>query len=418
MKLDIKNTQNFISETELNDFFDSNKETIRRSLQQVEEFQDSQGWMRTEQWANQTALQRIQAKADEIAHNADAFVLVGIGGSNQAARAVIKALKPANVEIIYAGNTLSAYETNQMLESLRGKEFYIDVIAKNFETLEPGASFRALRSVLEAKYGAQANNHIIVTGTIGSHLEYLAKQHGYDFFTFPTDVGGRYSVFSDVGLLPMAVAGIDIKKLICGAKQMEQELRTDHSVGNSAIRYALVRNLLYRKGYRMEMLSFFEPRLRYFAKWWIQLFAESEGKDSKGIYPIVGQYSEDLHSIGQFVQDGSKLIFETFIRLTANDKNIQVVLNADQIDDHFDYLNGKDFWDINKSAEQATITAHSATLPCLEIEIDAIDEYNLGQLFYFYMATCAVSGALLGVNPYNQDGVEAYKKQMFLILGK
>lgn len=418
MTFEIKNTKKFVGDEEINSYFEQNQQTIALAMQQVEKYQDSQGWMHTEQWANQAALERIQKKADEISENADAFILVGIGGSNQAARAVIKALKPSKTQIIYAGNTLSEYELNEMLNSLRGKDFYIDVIAKNFETLEPGASFRALRAVMEEKYGSNANKRIIVTGTIGSHLEDLAHTHGYDFFTFPTDVGGRYSVFSDVGLLPMAVAGIDVQKLITGAAEMQDFLLKDVSVNNPAVQHALIRNLLYNKGYRMEMLSFFEPRLYYFSKWWTQLFAESEGKDSKGLYPIVGQYSEDLHSIGQFVQDGSKLIFETFIKLAHKDQNCSVILAADQVDDRFDYLNGKDFWWINKSAEQATIAAHSETLPCLELEIDAIDEYHLGQLFYFYMITCAVSGALLGVNPYNQDGVESYKKQMFHILGK
>lgn len=416
--ISFSNVYKYVSEKEIEKFHAENESTIKSSMNFNEKYADSLGWMHTEKWAGQAAIQRINQKAKEIQNNADAFVLVGVGGSNQAARAVIKALNSKEVEIIYAGNTLSAYEINEMLKSLEGKNFYIDVIAKNFETLEPGASFRVLRAVLEKKYGKKANERIIVTGTKGSHLEELADKHGYDFFTFPDDIGGRYSVLSDVGLLPMAVAGVNIKKLVKGAEDAQKELLCDYSVDNPAVKYAIIRNMLYTKGYRMEMMSFFEPRLKYFSKWWTQLMAESEGKDDKGIYPVTGQYSEDLHSIGQFVQDGSKIIFETFLKVKHNAEDTDVIFYPDEIDDRFDYLNDKGFLFVNNSAERATICAHSKSLPCIEVEIDKLDEYNLGRLFYTYMIMISISGALFGINPYDQNGVEAYKQQMFKILKK
>ncbi|MFI3169130.1 MAG: glucose-6-phosphate isomerase [Faecalibacterium sp.] len=378
-------------------------------------YTDSLGWHHVENWANQSMLHAVQEKADEIRKNSRVFVLVGIGGSNQAARAAIRAIRTdENVQIIYAGNTLSAFELAKIAKLLNGKDFYVNVIAKNFKTLEPGASFRFLRNLLREKYGNNAHKHIIATGTKGSEFEQIALQHGYDFFTFPDNIGGRYSVFSDVGLLPMAVAGLNINALTIGAASIEKQLTNDFSIENPAIQYALIRTLCYQKGYRMEMLSFFEPRLRYFAKWWTQLFAESEGKDNLGCYPIVGEYSEDLHSVGQFLQEGSPIIFETFLQVSKKDTSF--FSPPDNVADQMDYLNEKDFWEINKAAESGTISAHAQRLPCLQLDIPTIDEEHIGMLFYFYMLMCTISSRLLGINPFDQNGVEAYKESMFKIL--
>ncbi|MFI3168375.1 MAG: glucose-6-phosphate isomerase [Faecalibacterium sp.] len=414
---DFDAAQDAISRQEYEAFYAEQQPLITQALCGALPYADSMGWYCVDRWANDGMLDALLAKAAEIKENATAFVLVGVGGSNQAARAAIRAIgEKSGIEIIDAGNTLSAFELHHVAQRLAGKDFYINVIAKNFETLEPGASFRFLRKLLHDKYGCDAHRHIIATGSKGSHFEAISAKEGYAFFTFPDCIGGRYSVFSDVGLLPMAVAGLDIKAMVAGAKKMEQILTSEQSIENPAVKYALIRALLHRKGFRMEMLSFFEPRLRYFSKWWTQLFAESEGKDGKGCYPIVGEYSEDLHSIGQFVQEGTPIIFETF--LCVSERDVLFSPQADAVDDRFDYLNDKDFWQINKAAEAGTIAVHASRLPCIILTIPQIDEEHLGMLYYFYMLMCSLSASLLSIHPFNQDGVEAYKSSMFRILKK
>ena len=378
---------------------------------------DSQDWLDTEVCASEETLARIEAKAKEIQANADAFVLIGVGGSNNAARSVIEAIRPEGApEIIYAGNTLNPHALNQMLKKLEGKEFYIDCIAKNFETLEPGSSFRILRRFMDEVYGDEAAERIITTGTIGSSLDILSREEGYDFFEFPLNVGGRYTAMTNVGLLPMAVAGIDIRALVKGARDMQLRLQKEEGAENIAYQYAALRNLFYEQGLRVEMLSSFEPRFRWFYKWWTQLFAESEGKDNKGIFPVTGEFSEELHSIGQYIQDGSPIMFETFLDVKEEDSSL--VIAPDRYKDYFDYLDGKDFRDINRAAFGATVRAHSQKLPVLTLELDRLDAYHFGQLFYFFQFACYLSCKLMGVNAFDQPGVEAYKKWMFEALGK
>ena len=321
------------------------------------------------------------------------------------------------MEIVYAGNTLSPHALNKMLRSLEGKDYAIDCIAKNFETLEPGSSFRILREAMAKKYSPEeAARRTICTGTYGSSLEKLCQQEGYTFVPFPTDVGGRYSAFSYVGLLPMAVAGIDVRALVRGGRDMEALLHATDAASNLALRYAALRNLYHRQGYALEMLASFEPQFRWFYKWWVQLFAESEGKDGKGIFPVAAEYSEELHAVGQYLQDGAPLMFETF--LDVKEPTDHLVIRSDGRKDYFDYLNGKDFWDINRAAFDATVTAHSAKMPCVIFEIGALDAYHFGQLFYFFQFACYLSGEILGINPFDQPGVEAYKGWMFKALGK
>ena len=236
------------------------------------------------------------------------------------------------------------------------------------------------------------------------------------FLPFPNKIGGRYTAMSPIGLFPMAVAGMDIRAMAQGARHMCQRLYSEPAQTNVALRYAVIRNLLYQKGYRMEMLSFFEPRLFRFAKWWMQLFGESEGKDNLGLYPLFGNFSEDLHSIGQFLQDGTPVIFETFLDVRHSGASLK--LHGDDVDDRFDYLDGKDFDEINRAAYEATLQAHSGRFPCLELEVERIDEKTFGQLFYFFEFVCYLSAKILGVNPFNQPGVEAYKNNMLAALGK
>lgn len=381
-------------------------------------YADSQGWLDTEEWAGEENIKRLEEIAKEIRENADAFVLIGVGGSNNAARSVIEALKKDDApEIIYAGNTLSPYALNQMLKRLKGKSVYIDCIAKNFETLEPGSSFRILREYMESEYGKEESaKRTIAVGTTGSSLEKLCEKYGYTFLEFPLNVGGRYTAMTNVGLLPMAVAGIDISELVKGARDMQIRVHEESAEKNIAYQYACLRNLYYKEGYRVEMLSSFEPQFRFFYKWWIQLFAESEGKDNKGVFPVAGEFSEELHSVGQFIQDGSPIMFETF--LDVKKQNASLIVEPDEKEDYFDYLDGKDFWEINKAAYYATVAAHSKKLPCLTIEVDELDAYHFGQLFYFFQFACYLSCKIMGVNPFDQPGVEAYKKWMFEALGK
>lgn len=414
LKIEDKNPK---LEKELESFMESKKEIFCSILDKEEKYVDSLGWFFVEKWANREYVQKLKKMAEDIRKKADVFVIIGVGGSNNAARAVIEALQVDDkVKIVYAGNTLSPYELKKMLKELEGKSVYIDCIAKNFETLEPGASFRILRKFLYEKYGESACERIIATGTKGSQLEEICKIWGYRFVEFPEDVGGRFSGVTAVGLLPMAVAGIDIEMLVQGAFHMQQNLMSEKAEENLAYQYACLRNIYYQKGYKIEMLSSFEPQFRWFYKWWIQLFGESEGKDNKGIFPSAGDFCEELHAMGQYIQDGAPMVFETF--LDIKERNASLYPEADKIQDGFDYLNGKDFWDINKASFLATVKAHKEKLPCLIIEMENIDAYCFGQLFYFFMFSCYISARILGVNPFNQPGVEAYKKWMFKALGK
>lgn len=382
-------------------------------------YHDFLGWRTVDESAGPDRVAWLQEQAARIRADADALVVIGIGGSNQSSRAAIKALRPQDgPHILWAGNTISACEMARTLQKLdRYHSVYIDCIAKNFETLEPGIAFRVLRQYLEKRYGPEdAARRTFATGTPGSTLHQLCRDNGYTFLTFPERVGGRFSVISDVGLFPMAVAGIDIALLARGMRDMRDRLFAAPPEKNLALRYACLRKLLLDAGYKLEMLAYFEPRLDYFAKWWIQTFAESEGKEDTALYPVAASNSEDLHATGQFVQEGSPILFETFLTVAGRDAS--VILPPETKADHFDYLTGKDFWDMNDIARKATISAHSERLPCLEFTIPALDTHTLGGLYYFFLFACYLSCMLLGVNPFDQPGVEGYKGYMFRALGK
>lgn len=419
LNLRIEDKRCLLTEAEFTAALEAAAPVLARAQQGEAKYADNQGWLDVEQWANETVLAHIEAIAEQVRATCDAFVLIGVGGSNNAARSAIEALRQTvdGPEIIYAGNTLSANALNQMLARLKGKDFAVNCIAKNFETLEPGASFRVLRKELASRYTPeQAASRVICTGTYGSSLEQLCTDNGYTFVPFPTDIGGRYTAISYVGLLPMAVAGIDIRAVVKGAADMQRALHTGAPEENLALRYAVLRNSYYRKGYKLELLASFEPQYRWFYKWWVQLFAESEGKDEKGLFPVAAEYSEELHAVGQYIQDGAPLMFETLLDVQSRQDSL--IIENDGRKDYFNYLDGKDFYDINKAAFHATVTAHSEKLPCLIFEVPAIDAYNFGQLFYFFQFACYISGELLGIDPFNQPGVEAYKGWMFKALGK
>jgi glucose-6-phosphate isomerase len=392
-------------------------QSLCRDLYYGDGDREATGWLDPEKSAIQIG--EIRKKAEEVRSDGEVFILVGVGGSNQAARAVIKGIAGGRKgpEICYAGNTLSAYELSRLLLHIRNKSVYINVIAKNFETLEPGSHYRALRKVMEKRYTqAEMARRVILTGTRGSRLEEIARGEGNLFLEFPLDIGGRYSAVSPVGLFPMAAAGRDIDALIRGARDMYRYIRD--TPDNTALRYALTRYLLYQNNYDIEVLASFEPRLAFFHKWWVQLFGESEGKNGKGIFPAAAMYSEDLHSMGQYLQDGRRNLLETFVSVEDPGAGV-VVEGGGRINDGFAYLEGIDFADINRIAEQATIESHSTGgVPLQVLKIKRIDEYYMGQLFYFFMVSCALSGKLLEVNPFDQEGVEVYKMKMFQLLGK
>ena len=374
------------------------------------------GWLHCEEAAMQRA--QIAEKAKEIRQNADAFVLVGVGGSNQAARALIEALKgEGGPEILYAGNTLSAWELVRTLQKLEGKSIYINVIAKNFETLEPGSHFRVLRRWMSERYTTdEMARRVVLTGTYGSRLEEIAKENGYLFLSFPERIGGRYSAFSPVSLLALAVAGLDVEAFVAGGSAMEAELTAEQ--GGIAAEYAALRSALGQKGYAIEMLAAFEPRLFWAQSWWKQLFGESEGKDHKGLFPATMTNSEDLHSMGQYMQEGRRILIETF--LMVDDPGAELRVQPDKaFGDRFDYLDGMDFANINRAAEKAAIQAHDAGgVPCIQLRLPRLNEETYGRMYYFFMIACAISGKLLGVDPFDQNGVEEYKRSMFRALGK
>lgn len=391
---------------------------LRRVADGDECYSSSLGWHRVSEWAGDEWLDKYEILAEKVRGEADALVVIGIGGSNQAARAVYEALGgKSGTEIIWAGNTISASSIVSVLKSLETKKnVYIDVIAKNFETLEPGIAFRALRDFLRSRYGSDYSSHVIVTFTENTKSWKMAREEGYTLLPFPEDIGGRYTALSPVGLFPLAVAGIDIRAIAEGALETEKALKSDLTSSNPALRYASLRTEMAECGKTVELLTYFEPGFYRFAKWWKQLFGESEGKDDRGLLPMEASYSEDLHSLGQFIQDGTPMLFETFLSVEKQDASY--VLKNDGVDDGFSYLDGKDFWGINKAAYEATLAAHSRRFPCLIVSVDSMDEKMFGSLFYFFEFATYLSCLITGVNPFDQNGVEAYKKDMFRLLGK
>ncbi len=381
-------------------------------------YSDSLGWLDPDEWGGEDWLDKSIELAERARAIADTFVVIGIGGSNNSVRALLKAVgERCGMNIVYAGNTLSAYEYKKTAESLEGHDFVIDCIAKNFETLEPGLAFRIFRDLLARRYGKEgAAERIFCTGTVGSHFEKLARDNGYTFIPFPGDIGGRYTALSPVHLVPMAAGGADIRSFSQGAHDMARLLRTAGAADNPAFIYAVARNHFFSKGYRIEILSSFEPRFRWFYKWWEQLFAESEGKCDKGLFPVGLEFSEELHSLGQFIQDGSPVVFETFIDVKS--AGASVPIPADGVDDKFSYLDGMTVESVNRVSQEATMKAHSSRCPCLRISIEDINEYTIGALMYFFEFSCYLSGSIMGINPFNQPGVEKYKMEMFSNLGK
>lgn len=424
LSLDSSGINGYVFQSEIKDYINCKTDVLRKINNISAENSDAMGWFYVTSYADQNILDRICSKASEVRENADIFLIIGVGGSNQGARAAIEALGNINAGsgknplILYAGNNLSPRYLNNILRQLKDKSVYIDIIAKNFATLEPGIAFRVIRGFIEDTYGTEeASKRIITTASPdNSGLERLSSEKGYYMLPFPLDVGGRFSVLTPVGLLPMAVARLDIYKMLEGAVHMEKLLKSEYLETNPAILYAVIRNLLLNKGYSIEILAYFEPLLHYFSKWWIQLFGESEGKDGKGIFPCACSFTEDLHSMGQYIQQGRRALFETFINLENQGDSLFIRKEKHDID-NFGYLDDMDFAYLNDTAYKAALKAHSeGGVPCMTISVPELDEYYFGQLFYFFEYACYVSGTLSGVNPFDQPGVENYKENIFKAL--
>ena len=392
---------------------------------------DFLGWIDLPEAYDKEEFARIKKAAEKIRKDSDVLLVVGIGGSYLGARAAIEFLSHSfyNVlskdqrktpEIYFVGNSISSKYIRDLQDVLEGKDFSVNIISKSGTTTEPAIAFRVFKEMLINKYGKEEASRRIYATTDKSRgaLKNLANEEGYESFVVPDDVGGRFSVLTAVGLLPIAVSGADIDKLMEGAREARKKALNAAYEENPALQYAAVRNILLRKGKQIEIVANYEPSLHYVSEWWKQLYGESEGKDQKGIFPAAVDLTTDLHSMGQFIQDGSRNLFETV--LNVEESPAEVVLKEEAVDtDGMNYLAGKTVDFVNKSAMNGTILAHTdGQVPNLMIRIPEQDEFSLGQLFYFFEFACGVSGYILGVNPFNQPGVESYKKNMFALLGK
>ncbi len=389
------------------------------------------GWLELPTNYDKEEFERIKKASKKIQNDSDVLVVCGIGGSYLGARAVIDSLthsfynsvsesKRKTPQIVYAGCNLSPVYMNDLLEFVENKDISINVISKSGTTTEPAIAFRVFREVLETKYGAEeARKRIYVTtDKAKGALKTLADKEGYETFVIPDNVGGRYSVLTAVGLLPIATSGIDIEKLMKGAKNAQDKYSDPNVKYNDCYKYAVVRNLLYNSDKKIEILANYEPKLHYFTEWWKQLYGESEGKDLKGIFPAGVDLTTDLHSMGQYIQQGERHLMETVLKINKNTSEIKVQAD-DQNLDGLNYLTGKTLGYINSKAMEGTILAHvNGNVPNMMIEIDELNEENIGELIYFFEKACAMSGNLLGVNPFNQPGVEEYKRNMFHLLEK
>ena len=389
------------------------------------------GWIELPTNYDKEEFDRIKKAAKRIRKDSDVLVVIGIGGSYLGARAVIEGLshtfynmmpeeKRKSPQIVYVGNNLSPVYMNDLLEFLADKDISINVISKSGTTTEPAIAFRIFREVLETKYGVkEARKRIYVTtDKKKGALKTLSNEEKYETFVIPDNVGGRFSVLTAVGLLPIATAGINIDKLMKGAKEAEERYSDSNVKYNDCYKYAVIRNLLYNSGKTIEVLANYEPKLHYMTEWWKQLYGESEGKDLKGIFPAGVDLTTDLHSMGQYIQDGRRDLFETVLKVSNNSSEI-IIQPDDQNLDGLNYLAGKTLGYVNNKAMEGTVLAHvTGNVPNIMIEIDKLDEENLGALIYFFEKACAISGMILGVNPFNQPGVEEYKKNMFRLLEK
>lgn len=389
------------------------------------------GWLNLPDNYDRAEVIRIKKAAERIQKNSEVLIVIGIGGSYLGARAVIECLSSSfdsmlskekrNAPLVlYAGNNISPNYLNELVEAIEGKDFSINVISKSGTTTEPAIAFRLFREILENKYGIdEARKRIFVTtDKEKGALKKLSDEEGYENFVIPDNIGGRYSVLTPVGLLPIAVAGFDIDKLIKGAQIAREKYLDENVKYNDCYKYAVARNILYKNGKNIEILVNYEPKMHYITEWWKQLFGESEGKENKGIFPAGVDFTTDLHSMGQYIQQGERKLFETVVTVNETKTDIDIKAEEDNADG-LNYLAGRTLDYVNKKAMEGTMQAHvSGGCPNIAIEIEKLDEETIGHLIYFFEKACAMSGYILGINPFNQPGVEEYKKNMFRLLGK
>jgi len=431
MKIELKNVLNIFDQDHINEYSSEIEIAYKELLSKTGKGNDFLGWIDLPDQISTELIEDIQLIAKKINLNSEIFVVIGIGGSYLGARAIIDALSHHFVQlqderksplILYAGQNISEDYLCDLIGILNKKDYSLAVISKSGTTTEPAIAFRLLKEHLEKKYGREeaVKRIFAITDSNRGALKELANIEGYKTYDIPDDVGGRYSVLTPVGLLPIAVAGYDIKAFINGAKSMKKELLYGSTSfdSNPATQYAIVRNLLYQKGFTNEIMVNYEPRLFYFTEWWKQLYGESEGKENKGIFPAGVGFTTDLHSMGQYIQEGIRNLFETVISVENSNKELKIPKNDEDLD-KLNYISGKRISSVNHMAEIGTTLAHvDGGVPNIQIRVPEISEFVLGQLVFFFEFACALSGYLLKVNPFDQPGVEAYKSNMFALLGK
>ena len=431
IRFDYSKALPFVGQHEIDNMAEYVKEAHNMLHNKTGAGNDFLGWVNLPTDYDKEEFARIKKAAEKIRSDSDVLVVIGIGGSYLGARAAVEMLqhsfynaldkdKRKGPAIFFAGNNISSTYMADLLETVEGKDISVNVISKSGTTTEPAIAFRIFKDLLEKKYGKEGAKERIYATTDKARgaLKSLADEEGYETFVIADDIGGRYSVLTAVGLLPIAVSGADIDKLMEGAASGRKAALEADFEKNGAMQYAAVRNILLRKGKTVEVLANYEPSLHYVSEWWKQLYGESEGKDQKGIFPASVDLTTDLHSMGQFIQDGNRILFETVLNVEKS--RAEIVINEEPVDlDGLNYLAGKNVDFINKSAMNGTILAHTdGNVPNLMVKIPEQNEFYLGELFYFFEFACGVSGYLLGVNPFNQPGVESYKKNMFALLGK
>ena len=427
--LNTKFLGNFVSDKEINDISCevlAAKQTLDNRTGAGNDFL---GWVDLPVCYDKEEFERIKKAAEKIQKSCDIFIVIGIGGSYLGARAAIEFVKSPlynNIsgkktpDIYFAGNSISPSALADLIKICEGKDICVNVVSKSGTTTEPAIAFRVFRSILEQKYGIEGAKERIfaTTDKAKGTLKNFSTEKGYETFVVPDDVGGRFSVLTAVGLLPIAVAGIDIDKMMKGAQDAREKYSNADINTNDCLKYVAIRNILLRKNKSVEILAAYEPAVQMLCEWWKQLFGESEGKDNKGIYPSSVIFSTDLHSLGQFIQDGSRIMFETVLDI-KKPNDIILIENDPANVDNLNFLVGKDLDFVNHTAMLGTLFAHSdGNVPNIVIELDDRSEYSFGYLVYFFELACAISGYTLGVNPFNQPGVESYKKNMFALLGK
>lgn len=425
IQLNYEHLLKFIDEKEIKNYKEKSLAARKTLLDKTGAGNDFLGWIEYPINHDLEEYQRIKKAAIKIQKDSDVLIVIGIGGSYLGAKAVIEAMKPyftnkKQTEIIFAGNTLSSTYVAELLEYVKDKDFSINVISKSGTTTEPAVAFRLFKELLVKKYGKEeaAKRIFATTDAKKGALRTLAESEGYETFIVPDDIGGRYSWFTAVGLLPIACASIDIDALMKGALDAYKDASTKDYEENSCLQYAACRNILCKMNKPVEILVNYEPKLSYVSEWWKQLYGESEGKDGKGIFPASLVYSTDLHSLGQYVQEGQRIMFETVLKLDKPQEEVFMKKEEDDLD-QLNYLDGKSLDYVNKMAMEGTILAHvDGGVPNMVLSMEKLDEYHLGYLLYFFMFSCGVCCYLTGVNPFNQPGVESYKKNMFALLEK